>query len=1571
MMLRKYIIDRISWMPVSIRRFSLKLLFQHYHLDLNTFSNKTQTFESTKKNNELINWVKGLSSLPELFDFLELIIKKFGVRFLRFLPPIQEFLLQVLSITSSTITQTITDNPKQINHSLLQKKCLSLLNLCVSKFNFIDCTHMMTRLLHTFIQPKVSRVIDTKGTLGKNVSKTMSLCASQRELKIMFLQFPVLVDGLLYGMQMEFKESRLDQNQFLEILRKILSVSEEEQEDKHARFEEVVEVSTNFAKGRKIEIENEQKNKTQVSELRHVMDKFNISEDVCREIVENSQESELVEEVFALVYGQKLLNVISQLFARIKENVKGRITVKKLFSGGCLVEVTSLLLEKKASQFLTKIQKMHANDSKNDAIENPTDQLLDIFALPLNPSLLESQIASQKNEFSIARFRTLLHGISVLLHQSSRPDRFIVQHMLPLLQRLNQPLLLFEVTSTIKNSLENALLVNLSNSLGNICQLFAQKKDKNEEFDFEQVFIKLEEFCKTNEANWTHSHDSKLFLSMCVRFLRCSDSSCRNMALEIFGKYFSFLSEELPKQSNKSQKSNENSLEIEQKSANILQLMGIDCSSWSSAKQHLEFIRRVLLTNLKHHLSFAVTTSDQLRPIVQTLLTYSTFASTVKSSTAQLDDHKQTIFPYSDLLIFQKPLDSIFDIRSTERLTGMHALLDQLKTLDNDSQAKAITFKDLMIPIIERFCELRVRTLAENRNFKGKASQSKSDSIRNMIKISLKCVSQMLTRISLNDFKAFLKKKIKNLNRPFNNDLVGLELALERESKDFQAQLLLETLDMITRSGLGEDVIQKVTESMRIKLQNQKQETRLLELSENAQNLQKNAKQMRSNFTEIDNKGELQNIRNLTQQSLKKEMIIAGENEQLSLSLNTPKEQIGLDEKHEQTYMYALIQEVEDFNNDDQGYETKQHEPKKSKNTESASETFVKQLLRHLLKSFFSKGQKAKRTRRERRLLKVKETNSRELREVFALGEGVVKVARLLPFKRFKFEFSKVVIRMCELLGHPDEKLRIRARKSLASISLTTGPFVFGIVLREMRENLTEGKLQFVRNYSLAFILQEVFKSNGNEVFRCGDLDMYVEYIVEMALEEVTEFGLENRDTQFTKGHKWKEMRAPKGGMLFNLMGRIVDVNGEAVLEILMLLKEYLENAKGFRKAMDKVKKMLAQFSEGLDSNASFSSGIAFVLAHAQMLSHSEKIGTKEAEITEEKTENEIKRHDIKKTFEIQEGAAQGKSVKKKKSLTQERKSIISKIFCEFALGILEKSLKKNDTEIKQTLKKQGVDFQSTFHLVCQLVDSTKDLDIKSRCLAVILKMHHRALVNQLKTNKFEFVLTGCLKDLDGSRPQLVEKTFRLLPFVVASDADLHEESKKDLVFCVQEFLYLNDSTLGVADFVLHCLEKNILSPELVSCSDAMLEVFFETKNESVSKKFAKVLTALFRLPLVGPGLAKKLSFDLVKNLEKATLMVQVQIPFLLTVLFQGQEIRECADFLDMLVLEIEVFRANSEGKDGPDPAPFFRIFVQYCHLKLLGESGRDGFDGLCERLLAELELVSESFPGNIFCFFW
>ena len=311
----------------------------------------------------------------------------------------------------------------------------------------------------------------------------------------------------------------------------------------------------------------------------------------------------------------------------------------------------------------------------------------------------------------------------------------------------------------------------------------------------------------------------------------------------------------------------------------------------------------------------------------------------------------------------------------------------------------------------------------------------------------------------------------------------------------------------------------------------------------------------------------------------------------------------------------------------------------KTINRKRSERKFLRKLLSQLHLLFFRKGRQAQTSKKQKQIGNKTASEPRKLRDLMSFGEGIVSISKLMGVGKFKYEFSKTIIRYIELLGHPDLKLRTQARKSMVRIVSSTGPFFFGIVIRELRKGLVEGKLKFVRNFTLAFILEEIYKEydeqakikatqeaisatkrqNGQGglvsielaeedlrscVFRPGDLDAFAEDICDLALEEIGVFALANRTSYTTRGVKWKEMISPKAGLLFCILGRRLDVRSGAVISVLAKFAQFLRRAKEMRTALNQIEKALNQFKRGLEMNLTFVPEEAFILAESQMRVH-------------------------------------------------------------------------------------------------------------------------------------------------------------------------------------------------------------------------------------------------------------------------------------------------------------------------------------------------------------------------------
>ena len=370
-----------------------------------------------------------------------------------------------------------------------------------------------------------------------------------------------------------------------------------------------------------------------------------------------------------------------------------------------------------------------------------------------------------------------------------------------------------------------------------------------------------------------------------------------------------------------------------------------------------------------------------------------------------------------------------------------------------------------------------------------------------------------------------------------------------------------------------------------------------------------------------------------------------------------------------------------------------------------------------------------------------------------------------------------------------------------------------------------------------------------------------------------------------------------------------------------------------------------------------------------------------------------IKRHDVKSTYQIQQGAAEGKSIFKKvdsgpKNTTEK---LIKRIFCRFSLEILEKvilresrnQIQTNDNiNISQIEISENdyldfnVDLQSVSKSLCLITSEDPDLVLKTRSLQVLMRLLQLGAIKAEQDQLLLEAISVCLKELDSSQPALVQATFGCLKFAFSSPHDLNPEAREDLIFCFSEFLHISDRTTAVIEFTEMCLQKGHFLKELWDLHPKVLDSFFQAKDPRVSKSLAELLLNLTRLPFVGAPAAKKLSFDLISNLDKVRGHVWYKVPLIMIHLFKHQNMKDTVSWLQILTMNLWVFKCNFGAFDEGVAGGVVDLVARYLNLRVLEDTGsvKFGFEAVYEQIEDWARGLFDADPSRLlviykFCF--
>ena len=283
------------------------------------------------------------------------------------------------------------------------------------------------------------------------------------------------------------------------------------------------------------------------------------------------------------------------------------------------------------------------------------------------------------------------------------------------------------------------------------------------------------------------------------------------------------------------------------------------------------------------------------------------------------------------------------------------------------------------------------------------------------------------------------------------------------------------------------------------------------------------------------------------------------------------------------------------------------------------------------------------------------------------LCDAVLKIIRLSGIGNFKREFARLVSELGGMMKSKQAKVRNQAIKVLFNIAVLNGPFFIHFIIEGLIKDFKEVRHRHIRNYTISYLLERlVIKRDYTEElpFEIGNLDYCMKSILFCIVEEsFSDMYDEKQDDNF-KG-KSKEVKQYKSKNLMKVIGGIVDIRGDKLFVVVNRLLEQLKNTKELIKAVDKVNGLLDMLVKGLVHNKSNCKEAIFYIAfYYNNLAAKNLIFLEENKPKSIKNkfehERETKREDLSRqrhqqNFEIQKGAAQGKSICKLISQSETR----------------------------------------------------------------------------------------------------------------------------------------------------------------------------------------------------------------------------------------------------------------------------------------------------------------------------
>uniref|UniRef100_A0A0R3RU82 DRIM domain-containing protein n=1 Tax=Elaeophora elaphi TaxID=1147741 RepID=A0A0R3RU82_9BILA len=338
---------------------------------------------------------------------------------------------------------------------------------------------------------------------------------------------------------------------------------------------------------------------------------------------------------------------------------------------------------------------------------------------------------------------------------------------------------------------------------------------------------------------------------------------------------------------------------------------------------------------------------------------------------------------------------------------------------------------------------------------------------------------------------------------------------------------------------------------------------------------------------------------------------------------------------------------------------------------------------------------------------------------------ATVKLLKKMPQKVMDDNLPGVIIKICSLLMSRSTGIREAAGKTVIEIAKILGPKYLRFIIREMKQTMRKG-------YQLHVMIFYVHKllSAMEEQLCAGDLDSCLMDIVDVctmdlfgsAAEEKTVSGI-TKDVPEAKIQRTYET--------YRLLGRYI--SSQYLGSVLTVLKKVVESAPDI-KTLQKVSRLLRQYSLGLSTNEGIEPEVALIFAH-QLLNN---------QITEVLRETKSS---------IQQDAQQTKEGKRPESclvLEKEpnRIGLIAKvsvksrmhIFVEFGLCELYLVLKKKAFDVESKNDVARLDPFVDIILQCLQLKYDKILVHSLRCFLILLRFplpSMRAIMSQFLNRLF------------------------------------------------------------------------------------------------------------------------------------------------------------------------------------------------------------------------------------------
>ena len=219
----------------------------------------------------------------------------------------------------------------------------------------------------------------------------------------------------------------------------------------------------------------------------------------------------------------------------------------------------------------------------------------------------------------------------------------------------------------------------------------------------------------------------------------------------------------------------------------------------------IKFLKRFILRILQKNLSRKARNEEQLEQTIRSILTYSKTASEINKKSPEFR------LPFSELHQFSPQILSLLQIKTSEKTKAARDLSKSLQTW----KTSPISAKAILVPYIERLCEIKVTEIGKGKVSRGRISQSRTDLNKFLLEVLLDVLVELLQKVSKGDFQQYVQIKLRALKGWGQLLEAGERGAVKEEMREFGARLVLKSLKVLKSHGQAADVVEKVTVRMR------------------------------------------------------------------------------------------------------------------------------------------------------------------------------------------------------------------------------------------------------------------------------------------------------------------------------------------------------------------------------------------------------------------------------------------------------------------------------------------------------------------------------------------------------------------------------------------------------------------------------------------------------------------------------------------------------------------------------------------------------------------------------------